>query len=78
MTKVFPTANQAAPPCASAEVVLRASRGERQAFQLVLTPRERLAASVTVTLDSAHGSASVFKLGFTHVSGVSCPQPTCQ
>jgi hypothetical protein len=73
MTKVFPTANPTAEPCPSSEVVLRASGSERQAFQIVLTPGERLAASVTVTLDPSKGNVSVFKLGYTHVSGVADP-----
>ena len=70
MVKVFPTDGfEAAPGCPEGEIMLRAARGQRVAFQLLLSPRERLAASVTVRVDGcASCSSSIFKVGYTEVN----------
>ena len=46
MEKIFRSDSFAnAPECPKGEIMLRAARGQRVAFQLLLSPRERLAAS---------------------------------
>ena len=70
MEKIFRSDSFAnAPECPKGEIMLRAARGQRVAFQLLLSPHERLAASVTVRLDGCAGcGASIFKVGYTEVT----------